>query len=69
MVVHRAVIKKHDMSKLFEPIRVETANLSHRVVLAPMTRFRVDDEWVPLPIREGYVTIFSYIMAARMLMG
>lgn len=53
LVVHRAVIKKHDISKLFELIRVGTANLSHRVVLAPMTRFRVDDEWVPLPIVKG----------------
>jgi hypothetical protein len=32
--------------KLFQPIRVGTANLQHRVVLAPMTRTRADDQHV-----------------------
>jgi len=30
--------------KLFQPIRVGTTNLQHRVVLAPMTRYRADDQ-------------------------
>ncbi len=32
--------------KLFQPIRVGTANLRHRVVLAPMTRCRADAQHV-----------------------
>ena len=33
--------------KLFQPIRVGTTNLQHRVVLAPMTRCRADVQHVP----------------------
>ena len=33
--------------KLFQPIRVGTANLQHRVVMAPMARFRADAQHVP----------------------
>jgi hypothetical protein len=33
--------------KLFQPIRVGTANLKHRVVLAPMTRGRAEPQHVP----------------------
>ena len=33
--------------KLFQSIRVGTANLQHRVVLAPMTRNRANDQHVP----------------------
>ena len=40
--------------KLFQPIRVGTANLQHRVVLAPMTRFRVDAQHVPGPLVIEY---------------
>lgn len=32
--------------KLFQPLRVGTANLQHRVVLAPMTRNRADAQHV-----------------------
>jgi N-ethylmaleimide reductase len=30
------------MSKLFSPIRIGAIDLSHRVVLAPLTRMRAD---------------------------
>ncbi|KAI9463506.1 hypothetical protein F5148DRAFT_1276481 [Russula earlei] len=40
--------------KLFRPIRVGTANLRHRVVLAPMTRFRADAEHVHGPLAVEY---------------
>src|SRR6266702_2930159 len=33
--------------KLFQPTRVGTANLQHRVVLAPMKRSRADEQYVP----------------------
>ncbi len=32
--------------KLFQPLRVGTANLQHRVVMAPMTRCRADAQHV-----------------------
>jgi NADPH2 dehydrogenase len=34
------------VQKLFQPVRVGTANLQHRVVLAPMTRCRADTQHV-----------------------
>lgn len=37
----------HENSKLFQPIRVGTMQLSHRVVMAPLTRFRASDAHVP----------------------
>ena len=40
--------------KLFQPIRIGTANLQHRVVLAPMTRFRADDLHVHGPLAVEY---------------
>ena len=40
--------------KLFQPIRVGTANLQHRVVLAPMTRTRADAQHVPGPLAVEY---------------
>jgi hypothetical protein len=40
--------------KLFQPIRVGTANLQHRVVLAPMTRARADAQHVPGPLVIEY---------------
>jgi len=33
--------------KLFQPIRIGTINLQHRVVLAPLTRCRADLQRVP----------------------
>ena len=41
-------------SKLFKPIRVGNLQLSHRVVLAPLTRFRADDAHVPTDIMADY---------------
>lgn len=42
------------MTKLFQPIRVGRLELSSRIAMAPMTRFRVDDQHVPLPIVKDY---------------
>ncbi|RHZ71381.1 Chanoclavine-I aldehyde reductase fgaOx3 [Aspergillus turcosus] len=43
------------MSKLFSPIQVGRMQLDHRLAMAPMTRFRVDDDHVPLPmVKEHY---------------
>nr|GAT52914.1 predicted protein [Mycena chlorophos] len=41
--------------KLFQPVRLGDIQLAHRVVLAPMTRFRADANHVPLPhVAEYY---------------
>lgn len=40
--------------KLFQPIRVGTANLQHRVVMAPMSRFRTDKRHVPGALAVEY---------------
>ena len=39
---------------LFQPIKVGTIDLKHRVVLAPLTRFRADDEHVHTDIAVEY---------------
>jgi NADPH2 dehydrogenase len=42
------------LSKLFQPIKVGELNLKHRVVLAPLTRFRANDAHVPSPLAAEY---------------
>ncbi|KAG1446311.1 hypothetical protein G6F56_009614 [Rhizopus delemar] len=42
------------MSKLFEPIKIGQSQLEHRVVLAPLTRFRATLEAVPTDIMVEY---------------
>ncbi|KAJ5443398.1 Chanoclavine-I aldehyde reductase [Penicillium daleae] len=43
------------MTKLFTPLRVGRMELSNRIAMAPMTRFRVADDHVPLPlVKEHY---------------
>ncbi|KAF7594783.1 hypothetical protein BBP40_008286 [Aspergillus hancockii] len=41
-------------SKLFTPLQVGRMHLNHRITMAPLTRFRVDDDHVPLPIAKDY---------------
>lgn len=42
------------MSRLFQPLQVGRAKLSHRIALAPLTRFRVGDDHVPLSYVKDY---------------
>ncbi|RWA13932.1 hypothetical protein EKO27_g1212 [Xylaria grammica] len=42
------------MSKLFSPVQVGSLTLDHRVTMAPLTRFRCDHDWVPLPMAKEY---------------
>lgn len=42
------------MSLLFKPLEVGNLQLQHRVVLAPLTRFRADEDHVPLPMVKEY---------------
>ncbi|KIM43881.1 hypothetical protein M413DRAFT_443761 [Hebeloma cylindrosporum] len=39
---------------LFQPIQVGDMHLAHRVVMAPLTRFRADENHVPLPFMAEY---------------
>ena len=43
-------VPKLKMSKLFTPLDVGRMRLSHRIAMSPMTRFRIDDNHVPLPM-------------------
>lgn len=42
------------MTKLFTPLRVGRMELSNRIAMAPMTRFRADDNHIPLPFVKHY---------------
>lgn len=42
------------MTKLFTPIKVGRVELPQRIAMAPMTRFRADDQHVPLPFVKDY---------------
>jgi NADPH2 dehydrogenase/chanoclavine-I aldehyde reductase len=41
-------------SNLFKPLQVGRCHLKHKLVLSPMTRFRADDNAVPLPFVKEY---------------
>ena len=41
-------------SKLLKPVRIGATQLQHRVVLAPLTRMRNDDNHVGLPMKQKY---------------
>ncbi|KAI1384301.1 NADH:flavin oxidoreductase/NADH oxidase [Hypoxylon trugodes] len=41
-------------SKLFEPIKAGSITLGHRVVMAPLTRYRCDDAGAPTPMMKEY---------------
>ncbi|KAI0381637.1 putative oxidoreductase [Hypomontagnella monticulosa] len=43
-----------DSSSLFKPLRLGQCLLQHKIVLSPMTRFRADDDAVPLPFVKEY---------------
>lgn len=41
-------------SRLFEPLQLGPVTLGHRLAMAPLTRFRADDQHVPLPFVAEY---------------
>lgn len=43
-------------TRLFQPITLGQVQLQHRVVMAPLTRFRADENHVPLPMSTEYYT-------------
>ncbi|EJT69904.1 hypothetical protein GGTG_12787 [Gaeumannomyces tritici R3-111a-1] len=42
------------MSRLFTPLKLGKSQLANRLALAPMTRFRVDDNYLPIPAVKDY---------------
>ncbi|KAI7278603.1 NADH:flavin oxidoreductase/NADH oxidase family protein [Hortaea werneckii] len=42
------------MTKLFKPMTIGGSEHAHRIVMAPLTRYRCDDDWTPLPIVKEY---------------
>ncbi|KAJ6099794.1 NADH-dependent flavin oxidoreductase [Penicillium canescens] len=44
------------MSKLFSPLQVGACQLQHRVIMAPLTRFRSNEDYVPIPAAKEYYT-------------
>ena len=43
-------------SRVFEPLQIGAHKLSSRLVMAPLTRFRADDQHVQLPFVKEYYT-------------
>ncbi|KIW30410.1 uncharacterized protein PV07_06154 [Cladophialophora immunda] len=41
-------------SRLFSPFKIGNLELKHRVVMAPLTRFRNDENHIPLPFVADY---------------
>ncbi|KAF9883322.1 hypothetical protein FE257_003740 [Aspergillus nanangensis] len=41
-------------SPLFQPLQVGPVTLAHRIAMAPLTRFRADDNHIPLPFVAEY---------------
>ncbi|KAJ7287123.1 hypothetical protein C8J57DRAFT_1446042 [Mycena rebaudengoi] len=52
-------------SKLFQPIQVGDIQLNHRIVFAPITRYRADANHVPLPHVADYYEPQATFFAAR----
>ncbi|KAF6822237.1 nadh:flavin oxidoreductase nadh oxidase family protein [Colletotrichum musicola] len=42
------------MSKLFSPLKVGPLQLGHRLALAPLTRYRAEDDWTPTAMMKEY---------------
>src|ERR1700748_3281859 len=42
------------MAQLFEPVKLGNLELQHRIVLAPLTRYRADENHVPLDFVKEY---------------
>ncbi|KAK0387012.1 hypothetical protein NLU13_5326 [Sarocladium strictum] len=53
MTVSQAVINPAE-SRLFKPIQLGKLRLNHRIALAPLSRYRNDEQGVPLPFTTTY---------------
>jgi len=41
------------MTKLFQPLTVGDVKLGHRVAMAPLTRYRMGDDYKATPMNKG----------------
>ena len=53
---HQTDVKTHDTSDhpLFTPLKVGNVLLQHLIVMAPMTRYRADDDHIPTDMMTLY---------------
>lgn len=42
------------MPKLFQPLAIGSTKLGHRLAMAPLTRFRCDDDSIPTEMTKEY---------------
>ena len=47
------------MSKLFQPQEIGGCTLQHRMVMAPLTRYRADDDYIPMDLMKGLFCIIT----------
>jgi len=40
-------------TRLFEPIQLGQATLEHRIAMAPLTRYRFEDDWTANELNKG----------------
>jgi NADPH2 dehydrogenase len=50
----QTIIMSSPVSTLFQPLRIGAINLQHRVVMAPLTRFRANKDHVPGDLVKTY---------------
>lgn len=41
------------MSRLFKSVMMGSIDLDHRIAMAPLTRYRMDDDWKATPMSKG----------------
>jgi hypothetical protein len=53
------------MSRLFQPLTVGPTKLEHRVAMAPLTRYRWDDDWTASSMKDMIIGTASptYLLA------
>jgi NADPH2 dehydrogenase len=51
---HTTTLTMPGSSRLFEPLRIGNFEVSNRMVMAPLTRYRADDSHTPLPFVADY---------------
>lgn len=56
-------------TKLFQPLQIGRMQLQHRVVMAPLTRFRADTEHVPLPVVTEYYAQRAVVTPGTLLIA
>ena len=53
--------------RLFEPLKLGNINLENRIVMSPLTRFRADDEHVPLSFVAEYYAQRALVLGTLLI--